>query len=345
MRKTIPILLFALAGAGLHISQVAASDLATAVVGQAAGGAQEAFDAAVEPVRQSVVAAQVSGAVASISVKAGDAVRAGQVLMQIDAHAADQSAAASDAQVQLARAALEVASQEVERQRQLFQKAYISQAALERVEAQFKATQAQVSAQLAQAGAAHTQTGFYLLRAPYAAVVSEVPVAVGDMALPGRALVSLYDPSAMRVTASVPEAMLGALRAGKSPRLEVPGLAPAASWLDPVRVQILPTVDPATHTVQLRLELARGLRGVAPGMFARVWIPEKAGAAQRIVVPASAIVRRGEVTGVYVLDAAGRPLLRQVRLGPLAGDVVEVLAGLDAGERIALEPQVAAQVR
>ena len=233
----------------------------------------------------------------------------------------------------------------MERQRQLFQKSYISQAALERAEAQFKATQAQVSAQLAQAGAAHTQTGFYLLRAPYAAVVAEVPVAVGDMALPGRALVSLYDPSALRVTASVPEAVLGALRGGKSPRLEIPGLAPAPSWLEPVRVQILPTVDPATHTAQLRLELARGLRGVAPGMFARVWVPEKAGGAQRIVVPVTAVVRRGEMTGVYVLDTAGRPLLRQVRLGPLAGEQIEVLAGLDAGERIALEPQVAAQIR
>lgn len=115
------------------------------------------FDGVVEAVRQTVIAAQVPGAVVALTVKAGDSVKAGQVLARLDARAAQQNAAAGDAQVRAARADQELATREVERQRQLFAKQYISQAALERAEAQFKATEAQVAAQLAQAGAARSR--------------------------------------------------------------------------------------------------------------------------------------------------------------------------------------------
>ena len=147
----------------------------------AASAAASAFDGVVEAVRQTVVAAQVPGAVVQLDAKVGDRVKTGQVLLRIDARAADQNAAASDAQVQATRASLEVASKDFERQKQLFQKNYISQAALERAESEFKSTQAQASAQLAQAGAARTQSGFYVVRTPFAGVVAEVPVSLGDI--------------------------------------------------------------------------------------------------------------------------------------------------------------------
>jgi len=108
----------------------------------------------------------VPGAVVQLDVKVGDRVQAGQLLLRPDARAADQGVAASDAQVQAARASLEVASREYERQKQLLQKKYISQAALDRAESEFKATRAQADAQLAQAAAARTQTTFHSVRAP-----------------------------------------------------------------------------------------------------------------------------------------------------------------------------------
>ena len=108
--------------------------------------------------------------------------------------------------------------------------------------------------------------------------------------------------------------------------------------------QVLPAMDPATHTVQVRLDLPPGTRA-APGMFGRVWLPGRSGDTPRLSVPTRAVVRRAELTGVYVLGDDGRPLLRQVRLGPVSGDQVEVLSGLRAGERVALDPQAAARVR
>lgn len=326
---------------------VVAAELPVVLVRAAADVSTTGFDGVVEAVRQTVIAAQVPGAVVQLDVKVGDRVQAGQLLLRLDARAADQGVAASDAQVQAARASLEVASREYERQKQLFQKKYISQAALERAESEFKATRAQADALLAQAAAARTQTTFHTVRAPYAAVVSEVPVALGDMAMPGRPLLTIYDPSALRISAAVPQTVAAALKPGTLPRAEIPGL-PGGGALTPTRSQLLPTVDAATHTVTLRADLAAGLLGAAPGMFARLWLSTggQAGAngpAPSITVPEQAIVRRAEMTGLYVLDAGGRALLRQVRLGRSADGRVEVLAGLNPGERVVTDPQAAAR--
>ncbi len=313
----------------------------------AIGSAQGvSLDAVVEAVRQTVLAAQVPGAIVGLQVKAGDVVRAGQPLVRIDAQAAQQGVTASVAQVEAARAQLHVAAQDFERQKQLFAKQYISQAALERAEAQWQAAQAQVNALQAQAQAARTQSGFFVLSAPYGGVVSEVPVNLGDMVMPGRALLTLVDPSALRITVAVPQSLLPALAdGGKGVRFEIPGMT-VGEPLAPASVQLLPTVDPATHTAQLRLGLPAGLKGLAPGMFARVFLPAGPAVAQgaeRLLVPAKSVVRRAEMTGLYVLDGQGQPRLRQVRLGQAQGDMVEVLSGVAAGDRVVTDPQAAAR--
>ncbi|QDL38138.1 efflux RND transporter periplasmic adaptor subunit [Rhodoferax sediminis] len=323
--------------------------LATVTV-QAAGSTVSdgvSFDGVVEAVRQTNVSAQVSGAIVALNVSAGERVRAGQELLRIDARAAAELAAASAAQARAAQAALSVASADYERQKQLFQKQYISQSALDRAQGQFQAARAQVQALQAQASATHTQSGFFVVTAPYAGVVSAVPVALGDMATPGRPLVTLYDPSALRVTAAIPQSALQGVPDGKSLRLELPGAPVGQGLLEPGPVQILPAADAATHTLQVRLDVPAGVKGLVPGMFARVWLPVAAASSGggRLYIPASAVVRRAEMTGLYVIGANGRPLLRQIRVGPLDGDRIEVLSGVQKGERIAADPQAAARVR
>lgn len=320
-----------------------AAPLAAAPAQAASARPSAAFDGVVEAVRQTSIAAQVAGAVVQLEVKAGDRVRAGQLLLRIDARAADQAAAAGAAQARAAQAMQEVAAKDYQRQQLLFAQQFISQAALDRATAEYRAAQAQVAAQLAQAGAARTQTGLHVVVAPYAGVVAQVPVALGDMALPGRTLVELYDPAALRVTASVPQSVAAAWSAGDLPRIELPDLSEAQRWPAPRRAEKLPTLDPATHTVLVRAELPAGLAGVAPGQFARLWLPVAAGREPSLWVAASAIVRRAEMTGLYVQAANGRALLRQVRLGRSEGDKVEVLAGLTAGERVITDAQMAAR--
>lgn len=335
-------------------SGAAPAGLSSITVQPAAARLASSAEAQVEAVREATLSAQVQGAVTHLSVRPGDRVSAGQELARIDARAAHQNAAASSAQVEAARATQQVAAKEYERQRQLFDKQYISQAALDRAEAQWRASQAQVQALLAQAGAAATQSGFYVIKAPFAGVVGQVPANIGDMALPGKPLLSVYDPSLMRVTAHVSQEQATALRSGEgSVQIDIPGLTSPRISIAASKVQVLPTVDALSHTVQVRMDLPTAVAGAAPGMFARVWLdagkvaggPAAGAGAGQLLVPASAVVRRAEMTGVYVLDAEGRPLLRQVRLGRPAGDQVEILSGVRPGERVALQPQAAAKVR
>lgn len=328
---------------GLPVGAGTAAELATALVQAPGAGDSASFDGVVEAVRQTVIAAQVSGAVVAIAVKVGDVVKVGQVLARIDARAAEQNVAASDAQVQSARATLEVATKEFDRQKQLYEKNYTSQAALERAEAQFKATQAQVSAQLAEAGAARAQSGFFVVKAPYGGVVAEVPVVLGDMAMPGRPLLTIYDPAALRVTAAVPQTDIARLASGKPIKIQFPGLPADRQWVQPARVTLLPTADPGTHTAQIRLDLFPAAEQVTPGTFARVWLPLQGAKNARLYVPAKAIVRRAEMTGVYVVDLNGHPILRQVRVGRGVDDSIEILSGVTAGERVAVDPQIAAR--
>ncbi|HQR04034.1 MAG: efflux RND transporter periplasmic adaptor subunit [Proteobacteria bacterium] len=305
-----------------------------------------AVEGVVEAVRQARVASQVAGVVTHLAVRAGDRVGAGQVLARIDARTANQLAGAASAQADAARATLELASREYERQKQLFQKQYISQAAMDRYETQYKAATAQARGQLAQAGAARAQSGLYTLTAPYAGLVADVAVKEGDLAMPGQPLMMVFDPVALRITATAPQRVVNALQEKAPVRIELPDLVAAERWRAATRVTVLPAADAATHTVGLWLDMSVA-PGLAPGMFARVWLPVKQDAAgiPGIYVPATAVFRRAEMTLVYVVDARGWPRLRQIRSGQPLGTEIEVLAGLAPGERVAADPLAAARVR
>ena len=246
-----------------------------------------------------------------------------------------------------------MATKSLGRQKQFFQKSHISQRALVRAESQFKSTQAQVAAQLAQAVATRTKPGFFMVKAPCAGIVSEALVALGDMAMPGRPLVSMYDSTSLRVTVSVFQSAALGQHKDAAVRTQLPGLPANRERVTPSRTVVRPTVDPGTHSVQLRLEIpppAPGTAGdpatmLAPGLFARAWLPGAVGGPARPNVPARSVVRQVERTGLYVVGADGRPVLRQIRLGPEQGDSVEILSGVSAGDRGALDPQAAARAR
>ncbi len=333
----------ALIMAALHISVAwaAQGELASTLV-QVGGAAENSrYDGVVEAVRQTVIASQVSGAIIDLPVKAGDVVKAGQVLVRIDARSAVQGSLASQAQSQAARSALELATKDVERQRHLFEKQYISQSALERAETQFRASSEQLKAQLAQASMATIQSDFYVIKAPYAGVIADLPIALGDMAMPGKAMLTVYDPKGLRITASVPQTSMNNYVDGQPFKVELPGLTADHQWLSLTHMQLLPTIDANTHTLQIRVDLPVTAHGIAPGLFARLWLPSQRSSASHLYVPTSSIVRRGEMTGLYVIDANKHALLRQVRLGNAQNDSIEVLSGVSAGERIAIDPAAA----
>lgn len=324
-----------------------AADLQTHTVSSTTVPGAYLAEGAIEAVRQSTVAAQVSGRITDLAVRAGDSVKAGQVLVRIDPSLATQQSAASDAQVAQARALLENARGEYQRSQSLFERKYLSQAAMERADAQFKAAAAQAETMIAQARAAGTQTDFHTIRAPFGGRVTEVQIERGDMAMPGRPLLTLFDPTVLRVSAPVPESLVPNLKKDTAILVELPGAPEASRWINANArsLVLLPGFDAASHNATVRVELPAGTRAT-PGQFARVHLPVAAGAggdSPRLMVPRRTVVVRSEVTAVYVIDAQGRARLRQVRLGREQGEQVEVLAGLGTGERIALDPAAAAR--
>ncbi|MBN8504942.1 MAG: efflux RND transporter periplasmic adaptor subunit [Burkholderiales bacterium] len=302
-------------------------------VGTGTATASRSVEGVVEAERQAQLSLPVQGTVLQLPVRAGDRLKAGQLLLRVDARSATQGATAAAAQQEAIAAQLQLAEQELSRQRQLRAQGFISQAALDQAQTQFRAAQAQLRAQAAQASAAGTQASQHALHAPFDGVLAELPVQLGDLALPGKLLATMYDPRALRVSVNLPLAQLPAPDAPL--RVELAG-----QTLVPTRVERLPMVDAQSHTVQLRLQLPAGTQA-APGQFARVlWAaPASEG---RVFVPRSALLQRGELDLLYVHTPEGRALLRQVRLGPAAGEQVEVLAGLKAGETVVLAPSKAA---
>jgi RND family efflux transporter MFP subunit len=291
-------------------------------------------EAVVEAVRQSTVSAQIAGRIVDLRFDVGDTVKKGEVIARIDERAVSQAEAASVAQVREAQAALANARAQYERNKQLLAQKFISQAALDQSEANYKSAQARVTALLAGAGQAATERSFATIVAPYSGVVSARHVELGEMAAPGKPLFTGFDPSTLRVVANVPQTQVAAIQAGSKARVEVPSLG---RWVEVKSIVVVPSADPRTHTTRIRLELPEDVRGVYPGVYARAHFV--IGRALKLLVPRAAILRRSEVTAVYVVDDKGAPRLRQVRLGE-AGDetYVEVLAGLEPGERVALEP-------
>ena len=328
---------FALALASARAADPVAVRVPTVAVGSAAGATALTIDAVLQPVRQATVTAQVGGAVLALRVKAGDRVRSGQPLVRLDDREVRANTARSDAAVAQAEAEWRNASQVLERNRALKKEGFISQAAIDNADNQVQAAQAAVR----QAQAARTQAsvaqGFADLVAPFDAVVLATHVETGDLALPGRALVTLYEPGRMRAVAQVSASRVQLASTAADVRVV---LSDGQSFTPSAR-EMLPTADPVSQTVEWRLLLPASATALRPGQMAQVLVrstqPDTASAGARLSVPVQAVLRRGELTAVYVAGPTGFAL-RALRVGPVSGGLVEVLSGLRAGERIALDP-------
>lgn len=293
-----------------------------------------AADATVEAVRQATLAAQVAGRVVEVRADAGDRVRSGDLLMRIDEREAAQAVAGADAGVAQAQAQLANARAAFERTRNLHAQKFVSQSALDTAEASYRAAEAQMKAALATRGQAATGKSFAQIHAPLGGLVAARHTELGEMAAPGKPLFTVYDPAAMRVTASIPQHKLAELQGTLRAKVEFPD---TGKWLDATSIEVLPLADSRTHVARVRVTLPEATANLTPGMAARAHFV--IGQKKRLTAPTAALLKRGELTAAYVLDAQGKPQLRQVRAGePLAEGLTEILAGLEPGDKVALDP-------
>lgn len=291
------------------------------------------LDGTLQAVRQSTVAAQVSGNVVQLLVRAGDAVRAGQAIARIDERDAQAGLARSEAAVAQAQAELANARAHYERSRQLRAQGFISQAALDVAEAQFRAAEAGRSQAQAGRSQAALARSFATVAAPYDGLVLATHLEAGDLAAPGRAIATVYAAQPMRAVVYVPASQQSLARQAQRVQVRLP----SGEWVTPSASTALPGADPVSQTVEFRLDLPpAAVAGAVPGQSLRVRFA--GGSAERLTIPAAAVLRRGELTGVYVARDQGF-VLQAVRVGASHGDAgVEVLAGLKPGDRVALDP-------
>ncbi len=273
------------------------------------------------------VAAKVMARVLEVRVSAGTAVKQGDIVAVLD----DRELQAQAQQARAALAAAEAQARQAEadrgRVRTLFHKQAATQQDLDAMEARAKAT----SAQVAQARDTLTQVQVILgetsVRAPFDGVVAERLIDPGDTSVPGKAVLVIHDPQALRLEAPVGERCAGALAVGQqvlvrfdTPSLEIPG-----------RIEVLaPMADPQSRTFLIKAALPAEA-GIRPGTFGTVRIA--CGKHVALLVPAAAVTRTGQLEGVRVL-VDGEPRIRHVRTGKTYGDRVEVLSGLREGERV-----------
>jgi RND family efflux transporter MFP subunit len=316
----------------------------TAIVGAKQQAGTSYLDGVIQPVRQSTVSAQASGRIASFLVKAGDKVKAGQLLATIDDREAVVGQQRSQAQVDQANADLRNAQAHFERTKDLQAKGFISRAAMDTADAQLKSAQAQRD----QAQAATRQTSlaqsFTRVTAPFEGWVLQTDAQAGDLAVPGKPLLVVYAPLPVRVVVQVPASR--AAQAGQAAGVQVQADgAEGSAWITPTARTLIPSSDPVSQTTEWRLDLAAtDSAGLVPGQQVRVKFNTAAGPAREVLaVPEQAIVRRGELTAVYVQSGA-QFTLRAVRLGSRMGaEGTQVLSGLKAGDVVALDPVRAAQ--
>ncbi len=327
MKRALLLLIF------LPALAQAALPFATAKVEYRPVAGGYSVEAVVEAGREATLAAQVTGRILALSVDAGDSVRQGQLLARIDDSEVRQGVVGNQAQVAQAEANLANAQAQYERAKQLVARKFMSPASLDQAQAAYRAAQAQVAAARAGVAQASATRGFSSITAPFSGLLSARLAQVGDMASLGRPLLTMFDPATLRVIASVPQEKLEAVR--KSGRASIEFQA-QGQWIESASVTVLPAADSLTHTSQVRIELPRAVSGIYPGMFARAHFAVSA--VKKLLLPQATIVRRSEVTAVYVVKGE-QVQLRQVRLGEAsAAGLIEILAGLEAGEQVALEP-------
>ncbi len=274
----------------------------------------------VEAVDQALISARVSGQLVAVPVRVGSQVEKGQLLAKI-------SAAEIAAQVLRAEAQYSQAKRNLERETKL-----------QKANASTRETVSSLKEMVQIAEAAYREAkvmlDYTLVKAPFSGTLTHKLVEVGDLAAPGKPLLRLENGTALQVVAQIPESLVQGLTLGDQLQLSIP--AAGLEITAPIN-EIAPTVDPQSRTTQVKLKLPEHA-ALHSGQFARVSLADKA--SSTLLIPGSILRQSGQMTQVFVADQ-GVARLRLIRTGAHYGEQVEVLSGLQPGDRLIIASKAA----
>jgi RND family efflux transporter MFP subunit len=294
-----------------------------------------------------VVSAQIIGRIQQVLVREGDSVRAGQTLVVLDDAALRTSAEQAQAGVKAAldqQAAAQsdarLAASTLDRYRQLQAEKSVSPQEMDEVAqraeasaARLEAVRAQTDAARSQESGAHTMLGYTRLVAPFSGVVTARMADPGTLASPGMPLLQVDQAGALQLEATVDESAITAVHKGMKALVAIDGASSAD--LVGIIAEIDPAADPASHSFLVKIDLPSSSQ-LRAGMYGTAEFAN--GVRQAIVIPHSAVVMRGSLACAYVLDGQGIAQLRSLTLGATQSNLVEVLSGISAGEKLVDAP-------
>ena len=324
MKRLLALALLAAAGCGDHSQTTPATKGALVP----AGAATHTVAIVSLPPRIDVVgtvaseksvtlSARLSAYVQDVFASAGDRVKAGQTVVALDDRDIREQLAAAEAQ-------FKQAGREYQRIRGLFDKNATTEQALTAAETGYTAAKAQLDG-------VKVMLSYAQVTSPIDGIVTERRVEAGDLANPGQPLLTVYDPTRMRLEAAVPVRLVPRVQLGQ--KVEVL-LDQSAGALKGEVTEIVSEVDPLSRTRKVKIRLTDA-DGALPGTFGRLWVDDEP--RPTILVPASAVTRVGQLEMVKVVRD-GIALQRLVRTGPKTGDQVEILSGLASGDVILVTP-------
>jgi len=276
--------------------------------------ATEDVTGSVQAKLRSVIEAKSTGRIEQLLVVPGQRVKQGEVLVQLDAREIQ-------AKLDQARAVRDQSETNLKRYTALLANKVTAQAEFDTVQSANRVAKAALAE-------AETNLGYMTITAPFDGVITKKSANVGDLATPGKTLLEIEDPTALRFEADVPEAIIGTIAAGagmsvRSGMLEMTGTVS----------EIAPVADAQSHTFLVKLDLPP-TPGLRTGQFGRVSIPVSETSVLRI--PASALVQRGQMEIVFVANN-GRAQLRLVKTGKRFGNEVELVSGVESQEQMVVE--------
>ena len=289
------------------------------------------------------ISTQVMGRIQQVLVHEGDEVRAGQTLAILDdatlRSASEQAQAgvkAAENQQAAAQAEASLAASTLGRYKQLQAEKSVSPQEMDEVTRRAEAARSRVDAVRAQRDAAKAQEsgaramlGYTRLSAPFAGVVTARMADPGTMAAPGVPLLQVDSNSPLQLQATIDESAIGSIRKGMKTSIVIDGVP--KDELSGTVAEVVPAADPSSHSFLVKIDLAPSTQ-LHAGMYGSAEFAT--GTHQAILMPRSAVVLRGSLSCIYVLDANGIAQLRSITLGAPQGEMVEVLSGVSAGEKL-----------
>ncbi len=337
------VLLLILWMAGVFTAKVAPGSRAVPAATAPEGAPTAQVEAVVVPVieeaagtvqaeRKTVVSSRIVATITEVRVSAGDAVQAGDTLILLDARELSAKAREARRAEQAAAAARQRAESDFARVARLLKDGVISQSEFDQAESAFKIADAELEQARQAVQAADIALTYAEIKSPVDGRVIDRLADPGDTALPGTPLLSLYDPSALRIEVPVREALLNRLALGDTVPVR---LGVGGETVEGRVDEIVPQAEAGSRTFLVKIGLPKR-EGVYTGMFGRALIP--AGERRRLLVPLPAVRQIGQLEFAEVVEDARRLSRRLLTLGPVTGDGrVEVLSGLREGETVLLE--------